>query len=80
MKLEWGGELNEDTAVLPGGNAWSVRELELINNDCSNTWFMNALLQKLAHVTYLWIGHEGSQTDFEYFPSAIQWGPLTSLR
>lgn len=53
--------VREDSALLPNESTWNLRDLEICNTDCSNTAWMNSLLQKLVHLTYLWLEHSDFQ-------------------
>ena len=72
------GLIELDSALLAGEAAWNLKELELENTSCANTEWMNALLQRIPQLTYLWLEHRPLE---EYDPPFdIRWGLVTKLR
>ena len=70
--------VEETSALLPSDPPWNLRESDICFTNHANTEWMNALLQKLVHVTYLRL--EQWQHWLYETPRNIHWGSLTGLR
>lgn len=73
-----GGWFHRDPTIPFGTKLWGLRELEICQTYCADTQCINAMLQNLAQLTYLWIDHRIFYDGDP--PSSMEWAPIISLR